>query len=433
MNIKCLSLIACIGSLLCGTAGAQGGPVSPPRTGATHGVSKQYEQGDSFPVYSTHTVQVGNATPYYDPPEITVAAGDLVNWVNNQLSDTHTIINGSGHFESAPVPAQKNFCHHFVEEGDYEYSCRFHPWMKGVVHVRRRDLPLEPVQASNSQEAEMMQRAGYLLRNSGAVEAAAGGYWIQDARPGILEYRNPMHQRSELFPIPGVLQVIKPVAAMGGHVIGAVPGFLLNIDIQARKVLNRVPLPKGFSAARAAAVSDKELWVSDGRGEALLFVDLEKESARIRPLPAGSRVITISQLDHAVWALDSGRKLLLKLGTEWINEVPLPREIQHPSSFALDADGRPWFVDSQQRIAGTVLANGMVQKFTVPQAAGVELLQLSDIHTILLADSRESRFSRITFTQASAAAGSPSSSECPSSIAAEDAARPTTSQARTNQ
>jgi len=433
MIIKCLSLIACIGSLLYATASAQGGPASPASTGASHGVSKQYEQGDSFPVFSTHTVQVGNATPYYDPPEITVAAGDMVNWVNNQLSDPHTIINGSGHFESSPVPAQKNFCHHFVEEGDYEYSCRFHPWMKGIVHVRRRDLPLEPVRTSNSQDAEIMRRAAYLLANSGAVEASAGGYWIQGARPGILEYRDPMRQGSELHPVPGVTQFIKPVATIGGNVIGAVPGVLLNIDPSARKVLNRVPLPKGFSAAHAAAVSDKELWVSDSRGEALLFVNLKNERARIRPLAAGSRIISMRQQAQAVWALDAGRKLLLKLGTEWISEVPLPQEIQRPSNFALDPDGRPWFVDAQQRIAGTVLANGMVQKFTIPQTSGIELLQLSDSHTILLTDSRGSRFSRITFTRASGGTDGPSSSECPSSVAAEDAARPTTSQARTNQ
>src|SRR5437899_2705856 len=269
MNVinRCIR-IACLCVAVAAGCVAQTRPAAPAQDNVRNGVSRQYEQSDPYPVYETHIIQVGNGQPYYDPPEITVHAGDLIQWTNKRLSDAHTIIDTAGSFESSPIPAEKNFCYHFVREGDYLYSCRFHPWMKGMVHVRLRELPLAPAPADDAET----RSAGFLLANVQAIEAAGGGYWMPGTAPAALLYRAAANAPISEVRIAGLAQRLVPLAGMAnGNLVVAAPGFMLLIDPKAKMVVNQLALPKNFNASRAACITTKQLWLTNSQGSILVF------------------------------------------------------------------------------------------------------------------------------------------------------------------
>ncbi len=98
---------------------------------------------------TTHTVDipVGTSVPgceesnaCYSPANITINAGDTVNWMNTD-SAAHTVTGGSpadgpsGVFDSSLVMAGAEFAFTFNDSGSYDYFCMVHPWMVGSVTV----------------------------------------------------------------------------------------------------------------------------------------------------------------------------------------------------------------------------------------------------------------------------------------------------------
>ena len=98
---------------------------------------------------TTHTVDipVGTSVPgceesnaCYLPADITINAGDTVNWVNID-SAAHTVTGGSpadgpsGVFDSSLVMASAEYAFTFNDSGSYDYFCMVHPWMVGSVTV----------------------------------------------------------------------------------------------------------------------------------------------------------------------------------------------------------------------------------------------------------------------------------------------------------
>jgi plastocyanin len=71
----------------------------------------------------------------YDPPRITVLAGDPVTWTNTSPRD-HTVTDRAGRFDSGVVPPQRSYAQSFTSSGDYPYFCRIHPTIQGAVEVR---------------------------------------------------------------------------------------------------------------------------------------------------------------------------------------------------------------------------------------------------------------------------------------------------------
>jgi plastocyanin len=77
----------------------------------------------------------------YLPPEITVDFGESVTWINND-SAFHTVTSGhydeyDGIFDSGQMDPAQKFSHTFAEPGEFQYYCRLHPWMDGLVIVKR--------------------------------------------------------------------------------------------------------------------------------------------------------------------------------------------------------------------------------------------------------------------------------------------------------
>ncbi|MGY5152002.1 MAG: cupredoxin domain-containing protein [Candidatus Nitrosopumilus sp. bin_6a] len=98
---------------------------------------------------TTHTVDipVGTSVPgceasneCYLPADITINAGDTVEWINIDTA-AHTVTGGSpadgpsGVFDSSLVMADATYAFTFNDAGSYDYFCMVHPWMVGTVTV----------------------------------------------------------------------------------------------------------------------------------------------------------------------------------------------------------------------------------------------------------------------------------------------------------
>ena len=73
----------------------------------------------------------------FEPKEITVAPGTKVVWTNHDETP-HTIASGDKSFVSKGLDTDDKFEHTFAGEGDFSYVCTLHPFMTGVVHVRKQ-------------------------------------------------------------------------------------------------------------------------------------------------------------------------------------------------------------------------------------------------------------------------------------------------------
>jgi len=97
----------------------------------------------------THSVEipVGTSVPgcedtdsCYLPANITINAGDTVEWPNVDTA-AHTVTSGSpaegpsGVFDSSLLMADATFAFTFEDAGEYDYFCMVHPWMIGSVSV----------------------------------------------------------------------------------------------------------------------------------------------------------------------------------------------------------------------------------------------------------------------------------------------------------
>jgi plastocyanin len=97
----------------------------------------------------THSVDipVGTSVPgceetnsCWSPADITINAGDTVEWINVDTA-AHTVTGGSpadgpsGVFDSSLVMADATYAFTFDDAGSYDYFCMVHPWMVGSVTV----------------------------------------------------------------------------------------------------------------------------------------------------------------------------------------------------------------------------------------------------------------------------------------------------------
>jgi plastocyanin len=98
---------------------------------------------------TTHSVDIPKGTSVpgceesnscYSPADITINAGDTVEWMNVDTA-AHTVTGGSpadgpsGVFDSSLVMASASYAFTFNDAGSYDYFCMVHPWMTGSVSV----------------------------------------------------------------------------------------------------------------------------------------------------------------------------------------------------------------------------------------------------------------------------------------------------------
>ena len=71
------------------------------------------------------------------PKELTVEPGTKVRWTNRDETP-HTVTSQGKVFASKAMDTDDQFEFTFAAEGDFAYFCTVHPFMTGVVHVRRK-------------------------------------------------------------------------------------------------------------------------------------------------------------------------------------------------------------------------------------------------------------------------------------------------------
>jgi len=72
----------------------------------------------------------------FNPPNMTVAPGTTLTWVNNdQVPHTATATNPAGVFDSGTLQPGQSYSFTFNKPGTYAYHCAIHPYMTGTVTV----------------------------------------------------------------------------------------------------------------------------------------------------------------------------------------------------------------------------------------------------------------------------------------------------------
>jgi plastocyanin len=70
----------------------------------------------------------------YNPPALTVHAGDRVTFVNDD-DEAHTVTATDKSFDSEGLDTAGTWQHVFTKPGTYHYFCELHPWMKATIVV----------------------------------------------------------------------------------------------------------------------------------------------------------------------------------------------------------------------------------------------------------------------------------------------------------
>ena len=83
------------------------------------------------------TADINIAKFAYGPKEITIAPGTRIVWTNHDETP-HTVTSNDKSFASKGLDTDDKFEHTFASEGDFGYICTIHPYMTGVVHVRKQ-------------------------------------------------------------------------------------------------------------------------------------------------------------------------------------------------------------------------------------------------------------------------------------------------------
>jgi plastocyanin len=83
---------------------------------------------------SADTQNVGIQTSAFGPNQLSVLAGDTVEW-NNQSLRSHTVTARDGSFASPQIGIGHSFTTTFTNGGAFAYYCQVHPFMTGEVDV----------------------------------------------------------------------------------------------------------------------------------------------------------------------------------------------------------------------------------------------------------------------------------------------------------
>ena len=82
---------------------------------------------------ATNVITIDNFT--FTPPELTVAVGTTVKWVNHD-DIPHTVANKDKAFRSQALDTDDSYSFTFTSAGTFDYFCGLHPHMVGKITVQ---------------------------------------------------------------------------------------------------------------------------------------------------------------------------------------------------------------------------------------------------------------------------------------------------------
>ena len=71
----------------------------------------------------------------YAPPDLTVAPGTTIRWINRD-EETHTVTSTTELFKSGGLNLGDEYTHTFTTRGVYPYTCALHDFMHGTITVK---------------------------------------------------------------------------------------------------------------------------------------------------------------------------------------------------------------------------------------------------------------------------------------------------------
>jgi len=80
-----------------------------------------------------NTITIDNFT--FTPPELTVAVGTTVKWVNHD-DIPHSVVDGNKAFRSKALDTDDAYSFTFASAGTFSYFCGLHPHMQGKIVVK---------------------------------------------------------------------------------------------------------------------------------------------------------------------------------------------------------------------------------------------------------------------------------------------------------
>jgi amicyanin len=87
----------------------------------------------AFAAQEENVVTIDNFT--FTAPELTVAAGTTVKWINHD-DIPHTVVDKNKAFRSKALDTDGSYSFTFASAGTYDYFCGLHPHMQGKIIVK---------------------------------------------------------------------------------------------------------------------------------------------------------------------------------------------------------------------------------------------------------------------------------------------------------
>jgi plastocyanin len=146
---------------------------------------------------ATIQVDVGNGSPSFSPEDVTIHAGDTVQW--NWGEQTHSVTSGSngvadGLFDTGNHPSPFTFSFTFTNPGKYDYFCRIHyaMAMTGIVRVVQGTAPAaQPLNISTRlrvQTGENVMIGGFIITGTAPKKVIIRAIGPSLAGAGVQEF-----------------------------------------------------------------------------------------------------------------------------------------------------------------------------------------------------------------------------------------------------
>jgi plastocyanin len=219
-----------------------------------------------------HTIVMSNKEPSYAPAEITIGVGDTVRWLNSEKSDTHSIHERAGALISPDVAAGKQWCFQFTHEGEYTYTCRFHPWMKGKIIVKARDLNIQQIDGPlpaelkpKTEEVTLLKRAILSSAPLKVIATADRKLWfIEDSRNVAGSYDTSSGDVKEYQFAPGAS--LTDIAASSSGLVWLTDAGRNKVIKIENGWLTEYTIPTSFSSPQSVDVDrDGRVWFAEQR------------------------------------------------------------------------------------------------------------------------------------------------------------------------
>jgi plastocyanin/streptogramin lyase len=372
-----------------------------------------------------YPVQVSSTGAYFFPNALTIRVGDMVGWFNPPIADTHSVRElSSAAFDEVLAPGT-TWRHRFIHEGEFEYGCRLHPWMRGHVTVlpfrittTRRTMP--PSVEGNFADLVPFGKAVLMLENRGGTAFSLSTEGVAKLplawRPTATTVSGSDDDRIwllapngravvRIWPGGSDREVELPDRDVSMTALApGVHGELWLFDERDRRLGRFEPetrnlrwlrqgLPVQEIQRMVATRTKVFILESDGRIRAYDQRDGQEVSLA---LPPDSRAQAIAADGDLIWYTDRNRNKIVEILDDRIIEYTIPSPGAGLGSLAIAPDRSVWFIESALgkvgRVAGSVTefdlggATAPVTAIAVDRSLHVWLLRPDNVEYFSIRD-----------------------------------------------